>query len=169
LGALADAEPLANNGENTSLNLFDGPRLIKQDDAMWLACGNGAVLLVDAAVEVVPLALEAVLVGAVLANVTVVAAASASERGVERWQQQQREIRLHVVAGCAVHLEHALDTEAAAGALVRLRRIGVPVAEDNLATFQGGQNDLMERLRAIGKHQSHLGGWGNFAELGFAL
>src|ERR1700761_2356923 len=88
-GALAHAESLADDGNNTSADLFDGSRLVEQDDALGLAFGNGAVLLVDATVEVVTLALEAVLVGAVLANVTVVAAAGASERGVERRQQEQ--------------------------------------------------------------------------------
>ena len=104
--------------------------------------GDLAVLFVDAGVEVVGFALEAVFVGAGLLDVAVVAAAGAAEGGGERREEEQGEVGLEVVADGAVQGEDALGAEAAAGALVGLGGVGVAVAEDDGAGGEGGEDDL---------------------------
>ena len=169
MGTLVVAEPLVDGGGNTGGDLGDRLRLIEQDNAVGIACCNGSVLLVDATVEVIAFAFEAILVGAVLAHVTIVSAAGARERGVERRQKKQGEIRLNVIAGSAVHGEDALCAEPAARSLVGLRRVCVAVAEDNLAALERRKNDLVKGLGAVGEHQRHLGCGCDLAQLGLAL
>src|SRR6185437_8720800 len=116
---------------------------------LQLALGDGAVLGVDALVEGVALALEAVLVGALRLLGAMVAAAGAGEATGQGREQQDRQVGLDVVADGGVHGEHAIGSEAASGTLIGLRGVGVAVAEDDGAFSKGGQNDLTERLAAV--------------------
>lgn len=167
-GGLVGGEFVVDEGEDAGGDLLDGSGLVEQGDAVGLAGGDGEVLVVDAAVEGVAFALEAVFVGAVLAGVAIVAAAGAIEGGFEGREEQQGEVGLDAVAGGAVHGEDAVGAEVAAGALVGLGGVGVAVAEDNVAAVEGGEDDLVEGLGAVGEHEGHLGGGGDLAELGFA-
>jgi hypothetical protein len=127
-----------------------------------------AVLLVDAGVEGVVFALEAVFVGAGLLGGAVVAAAGSAEGAGQGWEQEDGEVGLYVVADGAVHGEDAVGAEAAAGTLVGLGGVGVAVAEDDGAFGQCGEDDLAEGLSAVGEHEGHLGFGGDVAESGFA-
>ena len=122
---------------------------------------------VDAAVEVVGLALEAVFVGALLFDVALVAAAGAAERGFERGEEEEGEVGLEVVAGGGMHGEDALAAELAASALVGLGGVGVAVAEDDGAGGEGGEDDFGDGLGAVGEHEGHLGGGSDGAEGSF--
>lgn len=163
------AQPFMNDGQNAVADLFDVPRLIQQNDALWLAFCDSPVLLVYAAIEIITFALEPVLVSAVLANVTVVAAPGACQGGLERRKQQQRKVRLYVVAGCLVHRQDTLYAQPAAGALIGLGGVCVAIAEHDLTSFERRKNDLVERLRAVRKHQGHLGSGRNLAQLRLAF
>ena len=87
---------------------------------MGFAGGDGLVGGVDAAVEVVGLALEAVLVSALLGGVAVVAAAGSAEGVFEAGQEEDGQVGLEVVADGRMHSEDAVAAELAAGALVGL-------------------------------------------------
>src|ERR1700722_8126548 len=92
---------------DAGLNLVDGGVVADGDDAVGFAGGDLFVLVVDAAVEVVGLALEAVFVGALFFDVALVAAACAAEGGFERGKEEEGEVGLKVVAGGGVHGEDA--------------------------------------------------------------
>ncbi len=61
---------------------------------MGLAGGDGEVGVADAGVEIVGLALEAILVGAGLAKVVAVAAAGSAEGARERGEKEESEVWL---------------------------------------------------------------------------
>ena len=98
----------------------------------------------------------------------VVAAAGAAEGGGERGEKEEGEVGLDVVADGAVEGEDAVGAEAAAGALVGFGAVGVAVAEDDGSGGEGGEDDLVESLGAVGEHEGHLGFGGDDAEVGFA-
>ena len=158
---------LRNDGVNFFLDFFDAVVSVDDDDAVGFAGGDLFVLVVDAAVELVGLALEAVFVGALPLDVALVAAAGALQGGLERGQQEDREVGLEVVAGGGVHGEDAWTAELAAAALVGLGGVGVAIAEDDGAGGEGGEDDLGDGLGAVGEHEGHLGGGGDGADGGF--
>ena len=90
------------------------------DHTQRLACGDFAILVVDAAIEQLIFALEAILV-LVFTGIARVAIAGAVERSLEVWQQQQSEVRLEVLAHCGVQLQDDLAAQLAASALIRFR------------------------------------------------
>jgi hypothetical protein len=146
----------------------DGGFVGDNDYAVLIASSYLTILFIDSRVELVAFALEAVFVGAGLLDVAVVAAAGAAERGGQRGEKEDGEIGLYVVADCAMEGEDAVGAEAAAGSLVSLGAVGVAVAEDDGAGGEGGENDLVEALGAVGEHEGHLGFGGDGAEVGFA-
>jgi hypothetical protein len=123
---------------------------------MGFACCDGLVGGVDALVEVVTFALEAVFVGAMFRRVSCVAAAGSMQRCGEIGQKQDGQIRQQVVADCAVQCKDAVAAEFAAGALVGFGRVGVAVAEDDGAGGERGLNDLGDGLGAVGEHEGEL-------------
>ena len=90
------------------LDVINGSVFAYWYDAMGFAGRDLFVLFVDAAVEVVGFALEAVLVGALLCDVPLVAAAGAAKGGFEGGEEKDGEVGLEVIAGGAVHGEDAL-------------------------------------------------------------
>src|ERR1700679_536170 len=68
---------------NAGLDLVDRCVVADGHDSLGFAGGNLFVFFVDAAVEVVRLAFEAVLVGALFFDVALIAATCAAERGFE--------------------------------------------------------------------------------------
>jgi hypothetical protein len=70
--------------EDAGVNLLDGGFVADGKDAARLADSDLFVLLIDAAVKVVGLALETVFVRALVLGVPLVAAAGAMERSFER-------------------------------------------------------------------------------------
>ena len=137
------------------------------DDAVGFAGGDLLVGGVDAAVEVVGLALEAVLVGALLwtwrwlrrrARASEASSGGSSRRVRSGW-------RLSQTAACMARMRSA--AECAAGALVGLGGVGEAVAEDDGAGGEGGLDDLGDGLGAVGEHEGHLGERGDGAESGF--
>ncbi len=147
---------------------FDAGLVFDGDDALRLALSDDAVLRVDALIEGVALALEPVFIGALGLLGAVVAAAGAGEAAGERRKQQDRQVGLEVVADGGVHGEDAVGAKSTPRALVGLRGVGVTVAEDDGAASQGREDDLAERLAAVGEHEGHFSFGGDAAELGLA-
>ena len=146
----------------------DGGFFRDNDNAVLIASCDLAILFIDSRVELIAFALEAVLVGACLLDVAGVAAAGALEGGGEGREEEEGEVGLDVVADGAVHGEDAVGAEVAAGALVGLGAVGVAIAEDDGSVGEGGEDDLVEGLGAVGEHEGHLGFGGDVAESGFA-
>jgi hypothetical protein len=146
----------------------DGGFVGDDDDSSLIASRYLAILFIDSRVELVAFALEAVFVGARLLDVAVVAAAGSLEGGGQRGEKEEGEVGLYIVANCPVHGEDAVRAEAAAGSLVGLGAVGVAVAEDDGTGGEGGEDDLVEGLGAVGEHEGHLGFGGDGAEVGFA-
>src|SRR6202011_4846256 len=117
-------------------------------------------------VELVGLALEAVLVGSVGVDVPGVAAAGAVEGGVDGGEEQQGEVGLECSADGVVEGENLLAAELAASALVGLGGVGETIAEDDVAGGQCGLDDLGDGLGTVGEHQGELGDGGDGAEGG---
>ena len=83
------ADSLRNDGVNFSGDFFDAVVSVDDHDAVGFARGDFSVLVVDAPVELVGFALEAILVGALALDVALVAAAGPLQGGLERGQQER--------------------------------------------------------------------------------
>ncbi len=68
-----------------------------------------------------------------------------------------------------MHGEDAPAAELAASTLVGLGGVGVAVAEDDGAGGEGGEDDFGDGLGAVGEHERHLGGGGDWAEGGLGF
>src|SRR5690348_2699551 len=99
---------------------FDGSIVAQRNDAAGLARGDLLVLCVNAAVEVIGLTLEAVFVGTALAGAPLISPAGTAKRGLQRWQQEEREVWLKVAAHGMVHSEDSRAAKATATALIGL-------------------------------------------------
>src|ERR1035441_2904276 len=130
LSKLGHAKALLNHRANAKFDRVDGivSRVVVSDrhNAVRIAGSDLLVGGVDAGVEIVGLALEAVLVATlslallVGGSVPVVTLAGAGKRGFERRKQQDGQVGLEVVADGGVHGEDALGAKLAAGSLVGL-------------------------------------------------
>ena len=148
---------LGDGFDDLLVDLVDGEVALDEDDAVGLAGGDLAVLFPDAAEEGVLLGFKAVFVAAGFGFDAVVAAARAGQRRFEAGEKQKGEVGLKSAADEAMEIEHNLRAEFAAAALVGFSRIGEAVADDDLARVEGRLDDFGDGLRAIGKHESHLG------------
>src|SRR5580693_6649247 len=80
------------------MHFVDGEVAFYENDAIGLACRDFAVLMPDAAVEVLLLLLKAVFILAVACNLAIVASAGAVEAAFQRREQEQGEIGLEIAA-----------------------------------------------------------------------
>ncbi len=150
------AELLFDEGADLAVDVLDGTIAVDDGDALGLAGGDGAVLIVDAAVEGLVLVLEAAFVLAAAAVRSLRRRARARERSKSG---RSRRVRSglsppHMVG---VHAQDDLAAELAAAALVGFGGVGVAVAEDDAARVEGGADDLRDGLGAVGEHEAELG------------
>jgi hypothetical protein len=142
---------------NALVDLFDGEVAIDYDDTHIVAGGDFAVLVVDPGEEVGLFLLKAVFVVAGFLGMAGVAAAGATQGGVEVGEQEEGEIGLEVAAEEAVEVEDDGGAELASASLVGLCGVGEAVAEDDLAGCESGRDDLLDGLCAVGEHHGQLG------------
>ena len=146
----------------------DGGLFGEYRDTVLIASRYLAILFINPRVELIAFALKTIFVGASDLDMALVASAGSAQGGGERGKKQNREVRLNVIADGTVHGEDAVGAEIAAGALVGFGAVGVAIAEDDRPFGEGRENDLPEGLCAVGEHESHLGFWGDGAEVGLA-
>jgi hypothetical protein len=142
---------------NALVDLIDGEVAIDYDDTHMISGGDFAVLIVDTGEEVRLFLFEAVFVMACFLSVAGVAAAGAVQGRIEVRQQEDGQVGLKVAAEEAVEVEDDFRTQLASATLVGFRGVGEAIAEDDLAGFESGSDDLLNGLGAIGEHHGQLG------------
>ena len=156
-----DNEAFRDSFDDLFVDFVDGEIALDEDDPVWFAPGDFAVLLPDAAEERIVLCLEAALVLAIASLHAHVAVAGALERCLKAGKEQQCEIGLQAAADEPVEFEHQFRAQFSAAALVGLGGVGEAVAENDLSGSECGPNDLSDSLSAVGEHQGHLGNRGD--------
>src|SRR3954468_13731924 len=126
-------------------DLFGGTGTFDGDDAVGLGRRERPVGAVDAAHELVALALDPVVVAP---------RAAARDGRVE--QHEERAVRQQSVRHSEAQVAHAFLAERPAGALVGDRRVEIAVADDVLATLERGPDDACDVLGARGGVERRL-------------
>lgn len=146
--------------QDTLVDRFDGGfgRRIGADcdDTQIFPLGDFTILGEGALVECPFFGLEAIFIDTfgLVANVP---SSRPGERCIEIGQQEQREVGPKVATDRAVQRQYTFAAEPASAALIGFRRVGKAVAEDDVAGSERRPNDLVDRLRAVGEHERHLG------------
>jgi len=82
----------------------------------------------------------------------------ASSKANVHWHiQQQLEVRLDPTGGELLDAGKPLESKPPPPALIGIGRIDKPVAEDDLTTLSGGQDDFPDVLRPSRRHEQRLG------------
>jgi len=156
-GVLVEGEESLGYGfDDLLVDFVDGEVAFNEDDAGGFAGGDFAVFEVDAEVELVLFLLEAAFVVAGFLKGALVAGAGAGEGGVKGGQEQEGQVGLEVGAEESMEIEDDLGAELTTAALVSLCGVSKSVAEEDFSGGEGGQDDLVDGLGAVSKHEGHL-------------
>src|ERR1700733_3583406 len=139
------------------MRLLRGAARIHNLYALWFAGGNCQVRISDAPEKRATLLLKTVFV--LLRTRSLVLPISPPRPFHAECHfivEQYGQVGLEACTQNFVECKHGLCSEFASSALIRLGRIGETITQYYAAVGEGGQNNLMNMLRARSEHQRHL-------------